>query len=326
MLRREFFAILGIAAATPVFGASAEPRQRRIAVFLSVSKADPEGQHVLKALTQGLDALGWRAGANLIVDVGYGDSNLDRIRDVANQLIAGQPDVLVASSTPCTAAALEATHTIPVVFTSVADPIGAGFVQSLAKPGGNATGLVNLEASMGGKWLQLLTEVAPQVKQITMLFNPKTAPGEYYQRAFEKAAKEMGIEAKTVRVNDMNNIADEIAAIREVGGGLVVVPDTYTLAVRNQLVPLVNKEGVPAVYAFTPFVDDGGLISYGVDLADLHRRAAGYADAIFKGAKPAELPVQLPTKFELAVNLNTAKALGLRIPESLIGIADKVVE
>lgn len=231
-------------------------------------------------------------------------------------------------STPGTAAVLKETGTIPVVFSTVSDPVGAGFVQSLPHPGGNATGFINIEASMGGKWLQLLKEVAPQVTRVTMLFNPATAPqADYYRRAVEAASPPLGMTTRAAPVGDMRAIESEIAgAAQDRGAGLTVLPDTYTFTYRDQIVSLANRARLPAVYPFTPFADAGGLLSYGIDLADLQRRAAAYVDAVLKGARPADLPVQLPTKFELVINLKTATALGLAIPQSLLATADDVIE
>jgi putative tryptophan/tyrosine transport system substrate-binding protein len=327
MLRREFITMMGAAVAVPFDRASAQQRPRRIGVLISVAEADPESQRWVQALLRELDALGWKPGANLQVDIRYGDSNSDRIEEVAKQLVAEQPDVLEVTSTPGTAAVLRATETIPIIFSVVSDPVGAGFVKSLPRPGGNATGFINIEASMGGKWLQLLKEVAPQITRVTMLFNPKTAPqGEYYQRAVESAAGPMAIETKVALISDMSALEAEMIATRVAGGGMVIVPDTYTLTFRDQVVSLANREKLPTIYPFAPFADSGGLISYGIDLPDLQRRAAGYVDAVLKGTKPSDLPVQLPTKFELVVNLKTAQTLGMNVPRSLIAIADKIIE
>jgi len=236
--------------------------------------------------------------------------------------------VLQVTSTPGTAAVLKETRTIPVVFAIVSDPVGAGFVQNLPHPGGNATGFINIESSMGGKWLELLKEVAPQVTRVTMLFNPATAPqADYYRRAVEAAAPSIAITPRAAPISDIAGIEAEIVATaQDRRAGLILLPDTFTFTHRDRVVSLANRANVPAVYPFTPFAAAGGLLSYGVDLPDLQRRAAVYVDRILKGATPADLPVQLPTKFELAVNLKTAKALGLTIPDKLIALADEVIE
>jgi putative ABC transport system substrate-binding protein len=327
MLRREFIAIMGAAVAVPFHRANAQQRPRRIGVLIALAEADPQGQRWVQALLQGLDALGWKPGTNLQIDVRYGDSNSDRIQEVARQLVAEQPDVLEVTTTPGTAAVLKTTQTIPIIFSMVSDPVGSGFVKSLPRPGGNATGFINIEASMGGKWLQLLKEVAPQISHVTMLFNPKTAPqGEYYRRIVENAAGPMAIKTKVALVSDVSAIEAEIIATRAARGGMVILPDVYLLTLRDLVVSLANRERLPTIYPFTPFAESGGLLSYGVDLPDLQRRAAGYVDAVLKGTAPSDLPVQLPTKFELAVNLKTARMLNIDLPHSLISIADKIIE
>jgi putative tryptophan/tyrosine transport system substrate-binding protein len=257
----------------------------------------------------------------------YGDGNRERIAAVAKELVAAQPEVLEVETTPGTAAVLKETHTIPIVFTSVSDPVGAGFVQSLSHPGGNATGFIIFESSMGGKWLQLLKEVMPQVTRATVLFNATAAPVDYYRRAIEAAAPLLAITIRMALVSDMAAVEREIAAIaQDRREGLIIGPDAFTFTHRFQIVALANAAHVPTVCPTTVYAAAGGLLSYGSDLPDLHRRAAAYVDRILKGAKPADLPVQLPTKFELAVNLKTAKALGLTIPPSLLATADQVIE
>ncbi len=328
--RRELITALGGAAvAWPLAARAQQPDQmRRIGVLISVAEADPEGQRWVQALLQGLRELGWKRGTNLEIDLRYGDSNNERMRTIAKELVAAQPEVLQVTSTPGTAAVLEETRTIPVVFTTVSDPVGAGFVQSLPHPGGNATGFINMESSLGGKWLELLKEVAPQVTRVTMLFNPATAPqADYYRRAIEAAAPSFGITARAAPVDDMAAIETELAATaQDRHAGLTVLPDTFTFTYRDLIVSLANRASVPAVYPFTPFAIAGGLLSYGIDIPDLQRRAAAYIDRILKGAKPSDLPVQLPTKFEFVVNLKTAKALGLTIPDKLLATADRVIE
>ena len=327
--RRQFISALGCAAVWPLAARAQQgERMRRIGVLVPVPETDPEGQRGLQALLQGLQDLGWKPGTNLQVDIRYGDSNAERIAAVAKELVAAQPEVLQVQTTPGTAAVLKETHTIPVVFTIVSDPVGAGFVQSLPHPGGNATGFMTSESSMGAKWLQLLKEVMPQVARATVLFNPATAPQtDYYRRAIEVAAPALAITTRMAPVSDMAAMEKEIVATaQDRRAGLIITPDTFTFSHRDQIVALANGTNVPAVYPFTPFITAGGLLSYGVDLLDLQRRAAAYVDSILKGAKPADLPVQLPTKFELAVNFKTAKALGLTIPPTLLATADEVIE
>ena len=328
MRRREFITLVGSAAATwPIAARAQHPSQiRRIGVLMSGLEFD--AQQGVQALLQGLQDLGWEPGTNLQVDIRYGDGNGERIAAVAKELVAAQPEVLEIETTPATAAVLKETQTIPVVFTVVSDPVGAGFVQSLSHPGGNATGFINIESSVGGKWLQLLKDVMPQVMRATVLFNPAVAPqADYYRRTIEAAAPSLAITTRMALVSDMVAMEKEIVATaQDRRAGLIIGPDTFTFVHRVQIVALANGANVPAVYPFTPFAVAGGLISYGIDLVDLHRRAAAYIDRILKGAKPADLPVQLPTKFELAVNLKTAKTLGLTIPQTLLATADEVIE
>ena len=239
-----------------------------------------------------------------------------------------QHEVLEVETTPGTAAVLKETHTIPVVFANVSDPVGSGFVQSLSHPGGNVTGFINIESSVGGKWLQLLKDVMPQLTRATVLFNPAAAPhADYYRRTIEAAAKSLAITTSMAFVSDMAATEKEVlATAQDPSAGLIIGPDAFTFSHRYQIIELVNKAKVPAVYPLMPYATAGGLLSYGVDLIDLHRRAAIYIDHILNGAKPADLPVQLPTKVELVVNLKTAKALGLSIPPTLLATADEVIE
>ncbi len=294
----------------------------------TLAEDDPQGQQQEQTLLQSLQELGWKRGTNLEVDLRWGASNNERIQMIAKELVAAQPDVIQVTTTPGTAAVLRETRTIPVVFSIVSDPVGAGFVASLPHPGGNATAFINIESSMGGKWLELLKEVAPHVSRVTLLFDPTTGPqANYYQEPIEAAARSLAIALKSAPVGDVAAIETEIAAtVQERDTGLVVFPDIFTFTHRDLIVSLANRRNLPAVYPFTVFASAGGLVSYGVDLLDLQRRAAGYVDRILKGTKPEDLPVQLPTKFELAVNLKTAKALGLTIPESLLARADEVIE
>ncbi len=329
MRRREFIGLLGGAAAWPVAArAQRSDRVRRIGMLNTLAEGDPQGQQQVQILLQSLQELGWKRGTNLEVDLRWGASTNERIQMIAKELVAAQPDVIQVTTTPGTAAVLRETRTIPVVFSIVSDPVGAGFVASLPHPGGNATGFINIESSMAGKWLELLKEVAPHVSRVTLLFDPTTGPqANYYQEPIEAAARSLAIALKSAPVGDVAAIETEIAAtVQERDTGLVVFPDIFTFTHRDLIVSLANRRNLPAVYPFTVFASAGGLVSYGVDLLDLQRRAAGYVDRILKGTKPEDLPVQLPTKFELAVNLKTAKALGLTIPESLLARADEVIE
>jgi ABC-type uncharacterized transport system substrate-binding protein len=331
MRRRDFIrAIVGSATAWPIATRAqlSAARIRHVGVLISLSESDLEGQRWVKSLLEGLQELGWRPGVNLQIDIRYGNSDNTQIVAAAKELVAAQPEVLEVTSTPGTAAVLRETHKIPVIFSTVSDPVGAGFVQSLPHPGGNATGFINIEASMGGKWLGLLKELVPRISRVTMVFNPTTAPqADYYRRAVETAAPSFAVTTRVATVSDMAAIETEIANAAQDGTtGLLILPDTFTFTHRQEVVALANAAKLPAVSPFTPFVEVGGLLSYGIDLPDLQRRAATYVDAVLKGAKTTDLPVQLPTKFELAVNLRTAKALGLSVPQSILATADKVIE
>jgi putative ABC transport system substrate-binding protein len=251
------------------------------------------------------------------------------MRTFAKELVGLQADVILANTTPVTAALQRETRTIPIVFVIVSDPVGAGFVASLPRPGGNITGFINVEAEMAGKWLELLTEIAPGVKRAAAMFNPYTAPGggSYYLSAFEAAARSLKVEPIVAPVHSDAEIETIVASLgREVGGGLVVMPDGFTFVHRATTISLTARNNVPAVYTQSVFARDGGLLSYGHDRVDIFRRSASYVDRILRGAKPAELPVQLPTKFEMALNLKTAKALGLTVPPSFYWRADEVIE
>jgi putative tryptophan/tyrosine transport system substrate-binding protein len=330
MRRRDFISLAGGATIAWPLGTLAQQsgQMRRIGMLIATRENDPEAKRALQALLQGLQELGWTPGINLQIEIRYGEGQPERIAAVAKELVAAQPELLEVETTPGTAAVLKETHTIPVVFTTVSDPVGAGFVQSLSHPGSNATGFINIESSVGGKWLQLLKQVMPQVTRATVLFNAAAAPqADYYRRAIETAATPLAITTRMALVGDMAGTQKEILdTAQDPRAGLIIGPDAFTYRHRFQIVELANSAKVPAVYPFTTFTAAGGLLSYGVDLADLHRRAAVYVDRILKGAKPADLPVQLPTKFELAINLKTANALGLTIPENLLTVADEVIE
>ncbi|MGA2816850.1 MAG: ABC transporter substrate-binding protein [Xanthobacteraceae bacterium] len=330
--RREFLTLLGGAAATWPLAAQAQQSGTtpRIGLLVGLPEGDPEGERWVKALLTGLDKLGWKSGANVQIDLRWGGTDPDGMLKLAKELVALRPDVIQVTTTPATAAILRETHTIPVVFAIVSDPVGSGFVQSFPRPGGNVTGFVNIEASVGGKWLELLKELAPRIIRVAVLFNPKTAPqSSFYLKSMQAAALPLGV---TLAVNEVGS-ADEIkAAIADLAkssdAGLVVTPDIFTIAQarRELIVALADRYRIPAVYFIGTFISSGGLVSYGVDHPDLLRRAADYIDRILKGEKPENLPVQLPTRFELAVNLKTAKALGLTVPSSLLATADEVIE
>jgi putative tryptophan/tyrosine transport system substrate-binding protein len=331
MRRREFIAGLGSAAAWPAVARAQQPDgMRRVAVLMSNDESDPEANVWLSGFMQGLQGLGWTDGRNARMNIRWAAGSVDRMRMLAKELVDLQPDVILSNSTPGTTALQRETWTIPIVFVVVADPVGAGFVASLARPGGNITGFIHLEASLAAKWLGLLMEIAPGVKRVAMIFNPDTAPagGSYFRPPFEAAAGSLKIEPIAAFIHSDAEIEKVIASLgREPKGGLVVPPDGgFNLVHRAQIILLTARSNVPAVYPVADFVRDGGLFSYGPDYTDIHRRAAPYVDRILRGAKPADLPVQLPIKFQMAVNLKTAKALGLTVPQSILLQADEVIE
>jgi putative ABC transport system substrate-binding protein len=329
MKRREFIALVGGAAAWPLAAHAQEPeRVRRIGVLLATAADDAEAQTRVGAFLQGLTQLGWTDGSNLRIDTRWATTNPDELRRHATELVALAPDVLVGGSGTTTAAALlQATRTVPIVFAIVVDPVGAGFVASLAKPGGNATGFTVYEYSMSGKWLELLKEIAPRVTRAAVLRDPAVASGIGMFGAVQIVAPSLGVELIPVDVRDAGEIERAVAAFEPgLNGGLIVTPSALGTAHRELIAKVAARHKLPAVYASRHFVTAGGLISYGPDLLDQFRRAAGYVDRILKGEKPADLPVQAPTKYELVINLKTAKALGLQIPSSVLARADEVIE
>jgi putative ABC transport system substrate-binding protein len=273
--------------------------------------------------------LGWADGRNLRMDVRWAAGNIGRMRMYAKELVGLGPEVILASSTPVTAALQRETQTIPIVFAAISDPVGAGFVASLARPGGNITGFINIEAAIGGKWLQLLTEIEPAIKRVAIMFNPDTAPGAgtYYLTTFEAAAQLFKVEPITAPVHSDAEIETVMTSLaRDGGGGLVVSADSFMQVHRAQVILLAARNNIPVISDVVIPAKDGALLSYGADYRDIFRRSASYIDRILHGEKPAELPVQVPTKFEMAVNLKTAKALGLTVPQSILLSADEVIE
>jgi len=330
MRRREFIVGLGAASAWPLATRAQQPdRMRRVGVLIAFDETDPEGKARLSAFTQRLAELGWADGRNLSMEVRWTADNVDRLQIFAKELVNLQPDVIFTDSTPQTAAFQGETRTTPIVFAGLADPVGSGFVAGLPRPGGNITGFTNGEAGMGGKWQELLTEIAPRVKRVAAMFNPDTAPyiTSYLLPSFEVAARSLKMEPIAVRVHSDAEIEMAITSLgREPGGGLVVMADIFTRVHRAPIILAAAQNNVPAVYWQSLFVRYGGLLSYGPDYVDIYRRTAAYVDRILRGAKPADLPVQLPVKFEMAVNVKTAKALGLTVPTSILVRADEVIE
>jgi putative ABC transport system substrate-binding protein len=330
MRRREFITLLGGAGAWPLAARAQQAGgMRRVGVLMALDENDPEAKAYLTGFTQGLADLGWAISRNLSVNVRWAAGNVDRMRMSAKELLDLQPDVMLANTTPVTAALQRATSTIPIVFVIVADPVGSGFVASLPRPGGNITGFAIEEASTPGKRLELLTVIAPAVKRVAIIFNPETAAegGSYYIPAFEAAAQMHRVEPIIAPVRSDAEIETVITGLGgQPVGGLVAMNDGFMLVHRSQIISVARRNNVPAVYYDTIFAREGGLLSYGTDRADVFRRAAPYVDRILRGAKPADLPVQVPTKFEMAVNLKTAKALGLTVPPTMLTLADEVIE
>jgi putative ABC transport system substrate-binding protein len=299
---------------------------RRIGVLMGLAASDPGGQFEVGALKRGLQALGWIEGRNLQIDLGWAGGDIEAMQASAKELVALQCEVIIGRSTPVVAALLKETRTIPIVFVVVVDPVGSGFTESLARPGGNVTGFQNYEFTMGGKWLELLRQVAPHVTRVAVIYNPTTVPYGFL-RQLDATGPSLGLQPIHVPVRNAAEIDGAIATFAgEPGGGMIVVPDIFNVANRVQIIESAAKYNVPAIYTNVLHTRSNGLISYGPDTPDLFRRSASYVDRILKGEKPADLPVQQPTKYELIVNLKTAKAFGLTIPRTLLTIADEVIE
>jgi putative ABC transport system substrate-binding protein len=328
--RREFITLLGGAAAWPLAARAQQPSgMRRIGVLMGWDERDREAQSNLAAFVQELGQLGWTDGRNMRIDYRWSNGDVNRMQIFAKELVGSAPDAILAHTTPVTAALQQETRTVPIVFVLVSDPVGEGFVAGLPRPGGNITGFIHTEGEFTGKLLELLTEIAPTVKRAAIMFNPDTAPGHgsYYLPSFETAARTFRLEAIAAPVRNDAEIEATVAALgRSEGCGLVAMPDGFTLVHRGPIILQAARNKVPAAYWNSIIAKDGGLLSYGPDTGDIFRRAASYFDRILRGAKPAELSVQLPTRFQMAVNLKTAKALGLTIPEAFLLRADEVIE
>jgi putative ABC transport system substrate-binding protein len=332
MRRRDFIGFLGSSVAMWPLAARAQQgsRPRRIGMLMGLVEGDPQASKYSGAFRESLGALGWRDGVNVQIDY-RATADVDGMRSRAVELISLGPELIVTYTTPATDAARRATPSVPILFVAVSDPIGTGFVESFSRPGGHITGFTNFEATMGGKWLELMHDIAPSVKRVAMLYNPATAnagaSGGVYLQPMKAAAKVLGIELSESPVNDPAEIDGAFAAMAgSPGGGLIVMPNVFTARNQERIVSQAARFGIPTVYPLQHFVAAGGLLSYGIDYSDQFRLAASYADRILRGGKVADLPVQQPTKFELVINRKTARALGLEIPATLLARADELIE
>jgi len=326
--RRELLAALGGAtAAWPLAARAQQAPMRRIGVLMSVAADGPQGQARLAAFVKGLEQLGWTDGRNVQIDTRWGGGDAERTRKHVAELVALGPDVFLASGDHPVVALQQTTRTVPIVFTMVGDPVGAGFVESLARPGGNTTGFTLFEFSIGTKWIELLKEIAPGVKRAAVIREGGTANGTGFFAAIQAVAPALGVELTPIGVRDVGEIERAIAGFaRSPNGGMVVTGSAQTAVHSNLIVTLAARHKLPAIYFGRFIISAGGLASYGPDFIDEHRRAAGYVDRILKGERPADLPVQAPTKFEFVINLQTARALGLTVPPTLLARADEVIE
>jgi putative ABC transport system substrate-binding protein len=327
--RRDFIRLLGGSAAAWPLVASAQQdgRVRRIGMLMAGDENDPVRKIYVSAFTQALAGLGWTDGRNLRMDFRWYGGDNNRIRALAQELVGLQPDIILTGSGVATVAVQRETRTIPIVFASANDPVAIGIVPRLNQPGGNITGFATLEASLGGKWLELLSEIAPGLKRVAFMFNPDAVTASVYMPSLEAAARSLKVEPIIAHIHSEVEIEAAIIALgREPGSGLVVVPDGFIASHRAPIILAAARNNVPAVFWQSAFARDGGLLSYGPDVVDAYRRAATYVDRILRGEKPGDLPVQFPTKFEMILNLKTAKALGLTVPLTLRAIADEVIE
>ena len=331
MRRREFIKLLGGAATvwSTVARAQRADRVRRIGVLMAFDETDARARNWLSLFDGELAKLGWTGGRKPHTDIRWAGDSVERMRAFAKELVGLRPDVILSFGTPVTAALQRETHTIPIVFAIVSDPVGEGFVASLSHPGGNITGFHNSKSSIGGKWMELLKEIAPSVKRAAMIFDPDTAPGhgKYYMPDFEASARSLNVQPIALPVRSVAELEKVITDLgREPGSGFIAMADFFLFINREMAISLAARNRVPAVYPWRDVVVAGGLLSYGPDLADIVRRSAPYVDRVLHGEKPADLPVQVPTKFEVAVNVKTARALGLEVPASILISADQVIE
>ncbi len=330
MKRREFIGLIGgaaVAASSP--GRAQADRVRHVGVLMGYAQDDPDTKARMAAFKEGFEQLGWKDGHNVQLTYRFGVGEMDRIRGYAKELVGSNPEVMVCETTPTLRAVADQTSTIPIVFISVTDPMSDGFVADLARPGGNITGFTNFEPTMGGKWIELLKKVAPASRRIGIIFNPDTAPGggKFVLKSVAETAPALGVELLPFPVRSNDEIERAVTGLgREPGGGLIVMLDVFTAVHRPAIIAQAASNRLPTVFPWRFGATDGGLVSYGVDVADLHRRAADYVDRILKGTLPKDLPVQQPTKFELVINLKTAKALGIEVSPMLLATADEIIE
>jgi putative tryptophan/tyrosine transport system substrate-binding protein len=330
MKRREFMTLVGGAAASVPLAARAQQaeRMRRIGVLMAYAESDPEAKARFAIFREELQNLGWSEGRNIQIDTRWATGDEEKISGYAQELVASQPELVLSSTTSTTEALLRRTRTIPLIFATVADPVGSGFVASLSRPGDNATGFTNIEGAMAGKWLELLKQMAPGVSRVALLFNPATAPyAESFLGPLRTAAAALAVEAIATPVTDTPALESAVAALAGApGGGLMVIPDPFLANRSAQIISLTARHSLPAIFPFRYYAKLGGLLAYGSDQQDNYRRAAAYVDRVLRGDKVGELPVQTPVKFELTINLKTAKALGLTAPPTLLAQADEVIE
>ena len=326
MRRREFIRLLSGAAAWPLGARAQQPG--KIGVLSGLPENDPEGHARVAAFQEGLQKLGWTEGRNVRIDVRWGMPEVETMRRLATELVALRPNLIVTQNTPGTIATLQQTRAIPIIFVNVVDPVGSGLVTNFLRPGGNVTGFISLESTISGKWLELLKEITPSLARVAFVFNPVTASyAEYYLAPFKAAALSLAVEAIAAPVRDLAALETVLASLAgKPNGGLLIMPDTFLIANRAAVTSLAARYRLPAIYPYRYFTDIGGLLSYGSDQLDNYQRAASYADRILKGENPSELPVQAPAKFEMAINLRTARTLGLEMPAKLVALADEVIE
>ena len=328
MRRREFVGLVGGAAAWPLAArAQQDGRMRRIGMLMGLTESDPEGPPRVAIFKQELQNLGWAEGRNLQIEYRWGGGDADRTRTLAAELAGTMPDVVVAHLTIATEVLMQQTRAIPIIFVIVADPVGSGLVGSLARPGGHVTGFPNFVPSLGGKWVEMLKEISPRIKRVAILFNPETAAGEgsFYARPVQAAASTLAVESTLASAGNATEIEDALATLsRDADSGLIVMPDIFTTNHRELIIRLAAQHRLPAIYPFRYFATGGGLMSYGINVEDLFRHAAVYVDKILHGAKPGDLPVQQPDRFEFVINLTTAKALGLSVPRILLAGAEVI--